>query len=773
MVGALAANAANLSHPLLSRDSRAHVLKIWYTHGMLAHGRWDAWCPEWYSGFPYLTFYGSLGYLIGAGVDAVVGDPVASFLVCLVLAAFAVGFGVYWVARSRGFERWVSVICALLALTSGGLMKALNWEGVYPTVLALGFGLLAWGWYERWLRGGDRRRLALSAACLVPALYTHPLGGLLSGGLIFTRGIFEALVDASRREPRFLALSVAPVVVAGLIAFPHYAGAVYYKRFLSELWLYPPGSVAGVVKDLAVGGKWSPGLLVSVLGLSGVVLGLRRRDPVAWFTLFWLVVSVLVCLAYVLGYWSKIPLGRNMLAERYTTVLLPLLLSIAAAPVVRELVRSRWAVVGAVAFLIGLGGVGALSYTPPLPPKLYPSALKAWRWVGGEWGGRSALERVDADPYTHLFDASVPISPIYSGHPTIMGWFSQGDPMFFSLAARWEWELGWVYDPNFVRTSLWATNTRFLVTKSRLVAKRLMREPGFVYRARFGRFRVFEYRGHGGPAAVVPHPIGVVDPWLGLRTENAYYTTLLNFVATPGRRYVFADVTWRGASAFDRLIVRPRRAEDVRRAVELARSGRRVLLILPERCPGPVLRSVERSLGVDLRRSRPPSFVPSRRYLGGAYRVDGRWFRDVRAGGGMVRVCGVDLIRFTMRFHRLIKEVQTKGYRMPRLPTDRERRFVNAVLKGFDSGRPRPAWAAFVGGPERLRVRGSGWVFVKVKYFPAWRSGSGPVLPASCGQMLVRVPGEAELRYEPPAVVSVCPYAAAVAGIAALGALAL
>jgi len=773
LVGATIANAGNLMYPLLSRDSRAHVLKIWYTYHMLADGRWDPWCPMWYSGFPYLTYYGSLGYLLGAAVDAIVKDPVRTFIVCLIAASALIGVGVYALVRARGYARKVAVICALLGLTSGGFMKALNWEGVYPTILSLGFGFLALSCYERWLRG-EKRHLAYATLLLVPACYSHPLGGLLSGGLILTRGIAEAVLREKLRTPRFLLQSTAPVAIGIAIAFSHYAAAIYYKRFLSELWLYPPGSVAGVLKDLAMGGKWSTGLLVTVTGIVGVAYEIRRRTGFGLFVLFWGIISVVVAFAFVLGYWKYLPLGKNMLAERYTTVLMPMLLAVAAAPVVRQLLRSvkaAWAAPLGVAGLLLSGGVGALTYVPPEPPHVTSSAVKLWKWMGDSWPDDSYTARCDADPYTHLFDASVPISPIYSGHPTIMGWFSQGDPMFFSLAARWEWELGWVYDPNALKTSLWATNTRYLLTKSSLLSKKLSQEPGFVLRKKAGDYRVFEFLGYGGSACVVPHPIAVVDRRLGLRTENAYYTTLLNFVATPGNRYVFVDVTFRDARKFDRVIVRPLTPGDVDRAVKLAREGRKVLLILPV-SDTRVARAVER-LGVRVSPANPPSFVPLRKYLPSAYRVDGRWWKDVRVGHGLVRVCGVDVVYFTMRFHRLIKEVQTEGYRMPRLPTDEERKFVNGVLRGFDSGKPTRVHLEYRGDPAVMRVCSNGWVYLKVKYFPAWRSSDGPVYPASCGQMLVRAHGDTVLRYKLPQSLSYGSYVAAVLGTLALGAMLL
>ncbi|WP_457614061.1 6-pyruvoyl-tetrahydropterin synthase-related protein, partial [Methanopyrus sp.] len=688
------------------------------------------------------------------------------------IASALIGLGIYALVRARGYARRVAVICALLGLTSGGLMKALNWEGVYPTILSLGFGLLALSCYERWLQG-EKRYLIYATLLLVPAYYSHPLGGILSVGSILIRGIAEALFREEFRTPRFLLQSMAPVVIGVAIVFPHYAAAVYYKRFLSELWLYPSGSVAGVLKDLAVGGKWSTGLLVTATGIVGVAYELRRRTGFGLFVLSWGVISIVVAFAFVLGYWKYLPLGKNMLAERYTTVLMPTLLAVAAAPVVRQLLRSvkaAWAAPLGVAGLLLSGSVGALTYVPPEPPHVSSSALKLWKWMGKSWPDDSYTARCDADPYTHLFDASVPISPMYSGHPTIMGWFSQGDPMFFSLAARWEWELGWVLDPNFLKTSLWATNTRYLLTKSSLLSRKLSREPGFVLRKRIGDYRVFEFLGHGGSACVIPHPIAVVDRRLGLKTENAYYTTLLNFVATPGNRYVFVDATFRDARKFDRVIVRPRTPSDVSQAVKLAREGRKVLLILPV-SDARIARAVDEHLGVRVSPARPPSFVPIRKYLPSAYRVDGRWWKDVRVGRGLVRVCGVDVVHFTMRFHRLIKEVQTEGYRMPRLPTDKERKFVNGVLRGFDSGKPVRVHLEYHGDPSVIRVRGNGWVYLKVKYFPAWRSPDGPVYPASCGQMLVRVHGNTVLRYELPSFLSYGSYAVAAMGIVALGAM--
>ncbi len=786
VVGAVVACAASLHYPLLSRDSRAHAVKIWYTYEMLKHGRWDAWCPVWYCGFPYLTFYGSFGYIVGLLTYLASGNPFTAFSLCLLVAATIFGLGIYAICRARGVDRRTSTVCALLALCSGGVMKAINWSGVYPNMLSLSFGLLALAAFEGWLSGRVKRGLAHATLLLIPAYYTHPLGGMLSGGLIFTRGASECLLKwrggaNPRNIARLLALSLVPVTVAGLVATPHYAAALKYKRFLAELYLYPPGSVPDILKDVLLGGKWDPGLLILIPGLAGALtLWSRKRDPWVPFLAFWGLVTVVVIFAYTLGYWKYMPFGRNMLAERFTLVLMPALLAVAAAPIVRDVLdrvkavmKGKDAVFLAVPFVLGVGVVGAFTYVPPAPPKITHSALECWKWIKHHYTDDLA-RRVAADPYTHLYDASVPVSPILDHRPTIQGWFSQGDPMFFSLAARWEWELGWVYDPNFLHTSLWVADARYFVTKSSLLTHKLLKDKGnFVYVNRFGKFRIFRYLHPGGEAALIPKPIGVVDHNLGLKTENAYYTTLLNFVANPGYRYVFVDAGPKYVWEFPTAIVRPRTVQDVELAKKLAESGKKVLLIIPARGKhlASIVRATEKDFGVSVSEAhRLPAFVPSRHYLKRAFKVDGRWWKDVHTGKGMVRICGVDVVRFVMSFHHLIKSVQTTGYKMPRLPTRAERKFVDGLLKGFESGRPIPVHAVYR-NPERIEVSGKGWVLVKVTYFPAWRSSSGPVHPASCGMMLVRSHGKTVLRYELPWTVTYAPIAAAVVGIAALGGL--
>ncbi|NPB02194.1 MAG: hypothetical protein GXO28_04715 [Methanopyri archaeon] len=784
ILGAVVACAASIHYPLLSRDSRAHAVKIWYTYEMLKHGRWDAWCPVWYCGFPYLTYYGSFGYIVGLLTYLVSGSPFTAFSLCLLVAATIFGLGIYAICRARGVNKRTAVVCSLLALCSGGVMKAINWSGVYPNMLSLSFGLLALAAFEGWLRGRMKRGLAHSTLLLVPAYYTHPLGGMLSGGLIFTRAAAECAVRWKEENPRsvlrLLLLSLVPVTVAGLIALPHYAAAAKYKRFLAELYLYPPGSVPDILKDVLLGGKWDPGLLVLLPGLAGaLVLWRRKRDAWVPFLAFWGLVTAIVIFAYTLGYWRYLPFGRNMLAERFTLVLMPALLAVAAAPVVEDIlsrisrsIKGKEPALVAVPVVLAIGAVGAFTYVPPAPPKITHSALECWHWIKHHYGGDLA-RRVSADPYTHLYDASVPVSPVLDHRPTIQGWFSQGDPMFFSLAARWEWELGWVYDPNFLHTSLWVADAKYFVTRSTLLTHKLLKDKGnFVYVKRFGKFRIFRFLHPGGEAAVIPRPIGVVDHNLGLKTENAYYTTLLNFVATPGNRHIFVDAGPKYAWDFPLVIVRPRTAADVDLAEKLAASGKKVLLIIPERGTHltEVIKRTEEDFGVRLKRSNPPAFVPSKRYLKHAFKVDGRWWKDVHVGKGMVRVCGVDVVRFVMSFHHLIKSVQTTGYKMPRLPTHAERKFVNALLRGFSSGKPIPVHMTYR-DPEKAVIDGKGWVLVKITYFPAWRSSSGPVHPASCGMMLIKSDGRTVLHYHLPWTVTYAPLAAAIVGIVALGGL--
>ena len=98
VLGALHPSKLLLNTTPAGGDMGAHVWAPWFLrHHLFSHGRLTGWAPDWYDGFPALTFYFPLPYLVIAVLSYVIPYGVAfklvsvSGLVGLPLAAYALG----------------------------------------------------------------------------------------------------------------------------------------------------------------------------------------------------------------------------------------------------------------------------------------------------------------------------------------------------------------------------------------------------------------------------------------------------------------------------------------------------------------------------------------------------------------------------------------------------------------------------------------------------------------------------------------------------------
>ncbi|MHC1580903.1 MAG: glycosyltransferase family protein [Methanopyraceae archaeon] len=743
LLAALMGAGPVLVEPLFPRDAPAHAFGAEYAR-LILEGRAPAdVCPYWYLGFPYTTLYCFLPYYLIAPLSGVVGGERA-FAVGLVLAAWVFCLGVYALARSLGFGRRARWACVLSA---AGMSFEWILGGIYPMTLSLGFGLLALAY---------RERRVLAPALLALSLYSHPLGGALSSLVMLLWGALAGRWSW-----------VGSVAVAGLLAAPHYAFFLPYARWLSPL-VDAPGSPL----DLLRPNLYSPGLPLILLG----GLGLWRARRAAWARVVAICWALAwgIALAHMAGWTEGLPFGRNLLVDRFTCALLTPLLSVAAC---RVLSGSPWVR----ALLAASVVTAALPWVEPFksPVALVPGSKEAWGWVAAHRSG-DPLSRVEAGPFfrsrSELYGSAH--NAAWVG-PRFTGNFAQGDPYFRALTERAEWELFWWEDPGFVRVVGWLGNVEYLVTAL----------PSVAHAAQRAGWRVTHHPGHvwilknphPTPADAI-NPIAVYDPRPEGRERLMEYTTALNLVPRDGRRFAFVWVRDPGRlREFRKVVIRPRTEGDVRLAMELARRGGRVLLILPSEDEG-ISGLVGRRLGVRVRsaelRLRPsypdvrdqvrvwrmavrsrlkgplrapaaPKYQPlNSRPLPRQHRVDGGWFRDVRVGKGTIRVCGVDLPEVAARLH---PPLLNTGPWIPPLPGPRERALFSEVLERFGS-LPHPVKAWMRGDRVTVRAGGHRWVLVKVKHFPAWVARGGDIFVGPGGTMVIRADAPTvELRFSPPA----------------------
>ncbi|MBA2750921.1 MAG: hypothetical protein H0U41_01610, partial [Actinobacteria bacterium] len=259
-------------------DMGAHVWGPAYLRDhLLPHGRVTGWTPDWYAGFPYLTFYFPLPSLLIVLGDVFLPYGVAfklvsvSGLVTLPVAAWA--FGRLAGLREPGpaclavatvpflFERSFTIYGGNIASTLAG---------EFSFSISLSLALVFLGVLARGLRSGHRfegRHKALAASLLSLALLSHILPALFAvvGAVLFT-----ALRPSVRRFGHSLtvgavaALLTAFWVLPALMRVP-YANDMGWEKttsYLSNLfpsnlyWLVAlagAGAVASVVFRLRVG----------------------------------------------------------------------------------------------------------------------------------------------------------------------------------------------------------------------------------------------------------------------------------------------------------------------------------------------------------------------------------------------------------------------------------------------------------------------------------------------------------------------------------------
>ncbi len=86
-------------------DGIFHVFKVWYLRKAWMNGIfYPIWCPYWYSGYPFLEFYGPLFYVFAAllslGTDWMTGSKFAIYFACILSSLTMYGL-IYVITQDR------------------------------------------------------------------------------------------------------------------------------------------------------------------------------------------------------------------------------------------------------------------------------------------------------------------------------------------------------------------------------------------------------------------------------------------------------------------------------------------------------------------------------------------------------------------------------------------------------------------------------------------------------------------------------------------------
>ena len=258
----------------------------------------STWETRWYTGFTTVSYPPGTHQMI-ALLSKVVGLE-AAFVIVQLTGVLTLVIGVYrmsgiWVGPHA--RRWA----ALLTVLSTSVAEAIHVFGQLPTIIALGLLLNATPFVDRWLRTGNRARLAMAITTLAATTACHHVTTLFGSVFFLGPVIARVLVDAWRstetasqvvtsivRSAVFGGLLIATLVTVVLpywlwsssdpisqVPIPHDSRADFLENTNAGLvfWAIPWGVLLLIsLKSLFValrGRCWPLGLSIALLALLG------------------------------------------------------------------------------------------------------------------------------------------------------------------------------------------------------------------------------------------------------------------------------------------------------------------------------------------------------------------------------------------------------------------------------------------------------------------------------------------------------------------------
>jgi hypothetical protein len=269
-------------------DMGAHVWGPNYLkHHLLPHGRVTGWAPDWYAGFPFLTFYFPLPSLVIALASYLIPYAVAFKLVS-VSGLVALPVAAYLFGRLSGM-RFPGP--PLLALAMVPFVFDRTWQiyggnvastlaGEFSFTISLAFGLVFLGMLARGLDTGRHR--AVTALLLAATALSHVLPTIfvIAGALVlYLQGPLRG--PRGRARLRYVA-TVLPVgaLLAGFWLVPIVFRTPYATDMgWEKLTQYSNNLFGGLVGSTKVGPPLWVLLLAGVGALSSIIYA--RRTGIA------------------------------------------------------------------------------------------------------------------------------------------------------------------------------------------------------------------------------------------------------------------------------------------------------------------------------------------------------------------------------------------------------------------------------------------------------------------------------------------------------------
>ncbi len=286
-------------------DTGAHVaLPAYLRDHLLPHGRLTGWSPEWYGGYPALTFYFPLPSLLVVAANLVMPYDIA-FKLVTVLGLLTLPIAAWAMGRLWGARRPVPACLAVATLpflfdqsfTIDGGNIASTLAGEFAFSISLSLSLVFLGLVARGLRTGRHRALAAGVLALTALCHMVPTIFAVAGAVVIT------LARLDRQRLRWAAtVGLCGAALTGFWAVPFVLRQAYttdmgYERVTNYVHSLAPHELvwalilAGIGIVISVVRLRPLGAFVSIMaGLSaaGFVLAPGGKLYNARFLPFWI-----------------------------------------------------------------------------------------------------------------------------------------------------------------------------------------------------------------------------------------------------------------------------------------------------------------------------------------------------------------------------------------------------------------------------------------------------------------------------------------------------
>jgi len=313
LIAALA-NLTLIGPGYIHADGITHAFKVWYLRKAWLNGSfYPLWCPYWYSGYPFLEFYGPLFYVFAAllslGSDWMFGSKLALYLACI-MSPMAM-YGLIYVITEDKLAGIVGGVAYTLTYYKFPLLTK---YGHLASSLVLIFLPLLFLFFELAIRKEKQVYAILAGFCWAGVFLSHQGAGYMVSFLVFFYLISSCAIKFNSKNISLLVriCLISTAVALGLSSFfiiPYFVDGIQANtRIFDSHWLgYPISLPLILTRDFVNIYQPFPVYIGnSILVLAFAAIFLRRTRATIMYTAL-LLFSFFLVIGSELPFYTAIP----------------------------------------------------------------------------------------------------------------------------------------------------------------------------------------------------------------------------------------------------------------------------------------------------------------------------------------------------------------------------------------------------------------------------------------------------------------------------------